>query len=64
MPCKGHTHIVCLSQQCITLPCVVPQVEPIVAEVREQGDAAVRRYTAKFDRVELDSVCVPIEVSC
>lgn len=39
------------------------QVEPIVAEVREEGDAAVRRYTSKFDRVELDSVCVRIEVS-
>jgi hypothetical protein len=31
--------------------------------VREQGDAAVKRYTSKFDRVELDKVCVPIEVS-
>lgn len=38
------------------------QVEPIVSEVREQGDAAVKRYTSKFDRVELDAVCVRIEV--
>ena len=24
---------------------------------------AVKEYTAKFDRVQLDTVCVPIEVS-
>ena len=28
----------------------------------EEGDAAVKRFTSKFDRVELDAVCVPIEV--
>lgn len=38
------------------------QVSPIVENVRANGDAAVREYTAKFDRVNLDSVCVPIEV--
>ena len=27
-----------------------------------RGDAAVKEYTAKFDRVELSSVCVPIDV--
>ena len=27
-----------------------------------RGDAAVKEYTAKFDRVELGSVCVPIDV--
>ena len=30
--------------------------------VRHRGDAAVREYTAKFDRVTLDEVCMPIEV--
>lgn len=38
------------------------QVSPIVEDVRARGDAAVRDYTAKFDRVQLDAVCVPIEV--
>lgn len=30
-------------------------VEPILAAVRAEGDAAVRRYTKQFDGVELDS---------
>lgn len=38
------------------------QVAPIVEQVKLRGDAAVREYTTKFDRVELDSVCVRIEV--
>ena len=38
------------------------QVSPIVDGVRQRGDAAVREFTAKFDRVDLDAVCVPIEV--
>jgi len=33
-----------------------------VEDVRKRGDAAVREFTTKFDRVELDSVCIPIEV--
>ena len=41
------------------------QVEPIVEDVRARGDAAVREYTQRFDRVDLDDVCLPIEVrSC
>lgn len=43
--------------------CAAPQVAPIVENVRAKGDEAVREYTAKFDRVQLDAVCVPIEVS-
>ena len=40
-----------------------PQVAPIVDEVRARGDAAVRDFTAKFDRVQSSAaVCVPIEV--
>lgn len=39
------------------------QVAPIVDDVRRRGDAAVKGYTSRFDRVELSSVCVPIEVS-
>ena len=39
------------------------QVGPIVDNVRKHGDAAVREYTAQFDRVQLDRVCVPIQVS-
>ena len=39
------------------------QVQPIVQAVKDQGDAAVKQYTEKFDRVQLDTVCLPIEVS-
>lgn len=45
----------------IKTPCRV-QVAPIVEDVRSRGDDAVKEYTAKFDRVQLDTVCVPIEV--
>lgn len=38
------------------------QVQPIVEDVRQQGDAAVKSYTKRFDRVDIDIVCVPIEV--
>ncbi len=31
-------------------------------KVRVEGDEAVKYFTAKFDRVQLDTVCVPIEV--
>ena len=30
--------------------------------VREEGDAAVSQWTAKFDKVEVEAVCSPIEV--
>ncbi len=32
------------------------RVEPILAQVRTEGDAALRRLTAQFDRVELDDL--------
>jgi hypothetical protein len=37
------------------------QVAPIISAVQERGDAAVREYTSKFDQVDLEAVCVPIE---
>ncbi|KAL4435006.1 hypothetical protein ABPG77_003831 [Micractinium sp. CCAP 211/92] len=40
---------------------ILGTVSPIVEDVRTRGDEAVREYTAKFDRVELGAVCVPIE---
>lgn len=40
---------------------ILNTVAPIVENVRAKGDEAVREYTAKFDRVQLDAVCVPIE---
>jgi hypothetical protein len=40
----------------------VPQVQPIVEKVRQEGDAAVREYTAKFDKVQLTDVCIKLEV--
>lgn len=41
---------------------IMVQVAPIVENVRSRGDDAVMEYTAKFDRVHLDAVCVPIKV--
>ena len=38
------------------------QVEPIVEDVRARGDEAVREYTSRFDKVDLDDVCVPLAV--
>lgn len=39
------------------------QVAPIVERVRQEGDAAVKEFTSKFDHVQLDVVCVPIQVT-
>ncbi|KAI8469321.1 MAG: histidinol dehydrogenase [Monoraphidium minutum] len=50
-----------LARPRIDFSSILKTVEPIVSEVREKGDAAVKAFTAKFDRVELDKVCVPIE---
>jgi len=36
-------------------------VRPIVAAVRDEGDAAVARFTQQFDGVTPDPVCVPLE---
>ncbi|KAK9827951.1 hypothetical protein WJX81_000089 [Elliptochloris bilobata] len=40
---------------------ILRTVEPIVEDVRARGDAAVRECTQRFDKVEMDDVCVPIE---
>lgn len=40
---------------------VIPQVEEIVRDVRERGDAALREYTKKFDGVELEDFRVSAE---
>lgn len=40
---------------------ILSTVSPIVEDVRARGDEAVKEYTSKFDRVALDSVCVPIK---
>ncbi|KAG2483756.1 hypothetical protein HYH03_017411 [Edaphochlamys debaryana] len=40
---------------------ILNTVSPIVENVRLKGDEAVKEYTAKFDRVNLDTVCVRIE---
>ncbi|KAL6759214.1 histidinol dehydrogenase [Haematococcus lacustris] len=45
----------------IDFTAILNTVAPIVEKVRQEGDVAVREFTAKFDRVELSSVCVPIE---
>jgi histidinol dehydrogenase len=39
-------------------PAVAAAVRTIIAAVRREGDAALRRLTAKFDRVTLRSLCV------
>ncbi|KAL4541960.1 hypothetical protein Ndes2437B_g06284 [Nannochloris sp. 'desiccata'] len=40
---------------------ILSTVEPIVDGVKNRGDAAVRELTAKFDKVELQDVCVRID---
>ncbi|EIE26673.1 histidinol dehydrogenase [Coccomyxa subellipsoidea C-169] len=40
---------------------ILDTVTPIVEDVRKRGDAAVKEFTARFDGVDLSSVCVPIE---
>ena len=40
----------------------VAQVQPIVQAVKKSGDAAVKQFTEKFDKVKLDNVCAPIQV--
>ncbi len=37
----------------------VSEVRSIVEDVRMRGDAALREYTARFDRVDLDEIRVP-----
>lgn len=32
-------------------------------DVRTRGDAALRELTKKFDNVQLDRVCIPVQVS-
>lgn len=39
-----------------------PQVAPICDQVRERGDEAVKEFTSKFDRVDMDAVVFKIEV--
>src|SRR5215203_6030960 len=39
----------------------VGPVSEILAAVRDEGDAAIRRLTARFDGVELDDLAVPAE---
>lgn len=40
----------------------LPQVEPIIEDVRVRGDEAVQEYTLKFDGASPTAVCTPIEV--
>lgn len=37
------------------------QVAPIISDVQNRGDSAVREYTSKFDKIDLEAVCVPID---
>jgi histidinol dehydrogenase len=52
-----------ISRPRIDFSSILKTVEPIIEDVRRRGDAAVREYTRRFDGVELDAVCTPIEVS-
>ncbi|WIA11891.1 hypothetical protein OEZ85_011976 [Tetradesmus obliquus] len=37
---------------------ILGTVGPIVEQVRKEGDAAVRQFTERFDKVKLDDICV------
>lgn len=43
-------------------PDVMAQVREILRQVREEGDSALRRLTARFDGVEVESFRIPEEV--
>lgn len=45
---------VLLQRPTMELEQIEKQVQPVMEAVRQQGDAALRSYTAKFDGVELD----------
>ncbi|KAK9823498.1 hypothetical protein WJX72_003184 [[Myrmecia] bisecta] len=50
-----------LARPRIDFTSILQTVGPICESVRERGDEAVKELTAKFDRVRLDTVCIPIE---
>lgn len=50
-----------LSRPRVDFTSILSTVAPIVNTVKAEGDAAVRHYTAQFDRVELTDVCVKVE---
>ncbi|KAI8109073.1 hypothetical protein M9435_005489 [Picochlorum sp. BPE23] len=50
-----------LARPRIDFTSILDTVSPIVDAVRTEGDSAVKAYTAKFDRVELNEACCPIE---
>ena len=41
---------------------IVDEMRPIVREVKEKGDAAIKRFTKQFDKRELLSIAVPKKV--
>ena len=44
-----------------SLPQIDAAVDAILADVRENGDAALRKYARQFDGVELESLAVTEE---
>ncbi|KAJ3059804.1 trifunctional histidinol dehydrogenase [Podochytrium sp. JEL0797] len=61
---KVHTHslltptekLALLQRPIYNLAEISARVQPIVSAVQQRGDAAVKEFTAQFDRVELDTV--------
>lgn len=47
-----------LSRPRIDFSSILAIVSPIVEDVRARGDAAVKEYTARFDKAQLDDICV------
>lgn len=50
-----------LARPRMNMSTVMSAVVPIVEAIRDKGDEAVKEFTAKFDKVNLDKVCVKIE---
>lgn len=50
-----------LARPRIDFSSILTTVAPIVEDVRTKGDEAIKTYTSKFDKVDLDTVCVPID---
>ena len=51
-----------LPRALLDVEAAVESVRPICADVRARGDDAVREWTARFDRVQLDELRVPVAV--
>lgn len=39
---------------------ILEQIQPIIDDVRDNGDEAVKKWTSKFDSVSVENICIPV----